>query len=73
MIRANAKERPPSSVVAGHPFFWEPAKQLQFLMEVSDWIEKKDMKDPVMRRLEWRRNKVIGNWLDSVDEILKNG
>ncbi|KAL7075973.1 hypothetical protein ACQ4LE_004797, partial [Meloidogyne hapla] len=71
MLRPEARRRPTASAVAAHPLFWEPSKQLQFLMEVSDWIEKKEPRDPVMRRLEWRRNLVFTNWLDQLDEPLR--
>uniref|UniRef100_A0A915LQ24 non-specific serine/threonine protein kinase n=1 Tax=Meloidogyne javanica TaxID=6303 RepID=A0A915LQ24_MELJA len=71
MLRPEAARRPTASAIASHPLFWEPSKQLQFLMEVSDWIEKKEPRDPVMRRLEWRRNLVFTNWLDQLDEPLR--
>ncbi|KAF7638638.1 hypothetical protein Mgra_00002016 [Meloidogyne graminicola] len=71
MLRKEAGRRPAASAVASHPLFWEPTKQLQFLMEVSDWIEKKEPRDPIMRRLEWRRDLVFTNWLDQVDELLR--
>jgi hypothetical protein len=73
MIRPNSNDRPTSSAVAAHPLFWKPSKQLQFLMEVSHWFEKIEIKDPIVKRLEWRRGEIVGNWLEKIDELLKQG
>lgn len=75
MIRPNSNDRPTSSAVAAHPLFWKPSKQLQFLMEVSDWIEKMEAKVEVeiTKRLEWKRGEIVGNWLEKIDELLKQG
>ncbi|KAL3084436.1 hypothetical protein niasHT_035238 [Heterodera trifolii] len=71
MLRLNGALRPTSSILVTHPIFWEPGKQLQFLLEVSDRIEKLESHDLIMRRLEWRRAVVVGTWLNRIDEPLK--
>uniref|UniRef100_A0A914HC90 non-specific serine/threonine protein kinase n=1 Tax=Globodera rostochiensis TaxID=31243 RepID=A0A914HC90_GLORO len=71
MLRSEATLRPTACILVAHPVFWEPGKQLQFLLEVSDRIEKLDSRDLIMRRLEWRRALVVGNWLDKIGEPLK--
>ncbi|KAI1727474.1 protein kinase domain-containing protein [Ditylenchus destructor] len=72
MLDKSASRRPNASAVAMHPLFWSPDRQLQFLMDVSDRIEKEDDYSLPVQRLE-RHNHVIvkRNWIDQLSKPLQ--
>ncbi|KAL9634857.1 MAG: hypothetical protein Q9164_003832 [Protoblastenia rupestris] len=39
MLRLNPKQRPDAANILRHPFFWSPARRLEFLCDVSDGFE----------------------------------
>ncbi|KAF2419030.1 kinase-like protein [Tothia fuscella] len=45
MLAPNPEDRPTAVQVANHPFFWPPAKRLNFLCDVSDHWER-ESRDP---------------------------
>lgn len=42
MLRKRAKDRPSSSQVLGHPFFWSGERRLEFICAVSDVLEAEE-------------------------------
>jgi serine/threonine-protein kinase/endoribonuclease IRE1 len=63
MISHDPGERPSIGTILLHPIFWSRCKQLQFLQDVSDRIEKETEKSEVMVALETGKWDVIrGDW-----------
>ncbi|MBN3274169.1 ERN1 endoribonuclease, partial [Polyodon spathula] len=63
MISSKPQERPSTSCVLKHPFFWSREKQLQFFQDVSDRIEKEPADGLIVNRLEsGGRSVVRTNW-----------
>ncbi|MGH0117024.1 UNVERIFIED_CONTAM: hypothetical protein FKN15_024969 [Acipenser sinensis] len=63
MISSKPQERPSTSCVLKHPFFWSREKQLQFFQDVSDRIEKEPAEGLIVNRLEsGARTVVRTNW-----------
>ncbi|XP_052891575.1 serine/threonine-protein kinase/endoribonuclease IRE1 [Anopheles moucheti] len=52
MIHADPGQRPPAKAVANHPLFWNNARVLTFLQDVSDRVEKIDVMTEPLRSLE---------------------
>ena len=72
MISKDPSSRPPVSRALLHPFFWSLDKQLQYLQDVSDAIEKEDPVAPTIRALECNgRTVVCGNWRLNVTQELQ--
>ncbi|KAI0795764.1 hypothetical protein C8Q75DRAFT_747312 [Abortiporus biennis] len=46
MLSPDAKERPDTSTCLIHPYFWDPAKRLNFLQDVSDRFEAMNRDPP---------------------------
>ena len=70
--------RPSSKEVLAHCLFWSKEKQLKFFQEVSDWIQWALKEQPLgsttVVDLEVGVENVFKNeWLDNVDEELKQG
>ena len=42
MLQPKPKDRPDIDAVMAHPFWWEPAKRLAFLIDLSDRVECED-------------------------------
>lgn len=42
MLRPQPKQRPTMAAVMVHPFWWPAARQLAFLIEVSNRVETED-------------------------------
>ncbi|XP_077173197.1 serine/threonine-protein kinase/endoribonuclease IRE2 isoform X3 [Paroedura picta] len=63
MISSDPARRPTGAQVLAHPFFWSPAKLLQFLLDVSDRLEKEPVGGPLLGALEAGGEGVVrGNW-----------
>lgn len=66
MLSPEPNDRPSIETIAKHPLFWDAAKSLQFLQDVSDRIEKEAVDSSVVLNLErggidvcrgdWRRH-----------------
>jgi hypothetical protein len=74
MISNDSKQRPSARDLLIHPIFWTRAKTLQFLLDVSDRIEKIESDDPILLNLEKNANVIIkNNWKVHICEELQNG
>ncbi|KAL2315212.1 Sensor for unfolded proteins in the ER ire1 [Schizosaccharomyces pombe] len=65
MIAFEPSKRPTIEVVLNHPLFWDYAKKLDFLIDVSDRfeVEERDPPSPLLQMLENNSKSVIGeNW-----------
>ncbi|XP_051003136.1 serine/threonine-protein kinase/endoribonuclease IRE2 [Acomys russatus] len=63
MLSLLPQDRPSAGEVLAHPLFWSRAKQLQFLQDVSDWLEKEPEQGPLVMALEAGSHKVVReNW-----------
>lgn len=72
MIDHNPANRPDTSIIMKHPFFWESGKKLQFLLKASDRfeIERRDPPSDILLVLESVGEKVHnGNWHKKFDEV----
>ena len=62
---ANDPSRRPSAVeVSAHPFFWTSAKRLDFLVSISDRLEREPSNSSVMVLLESKAAAVVGRHWD---------
>ncbi|XP_045598023.2 serine/threonine-protein kinase/endoribonuclease IRE1 isoform X2 [Procambarus clarkii] len=52
MVSSKPSERPPTSAVLKHPFYWSPEKVLGFFQDVSDRVEKEGGDSMVVMNLE---------------------
>lgn len=63
-------ERPTAESVHLHPYFWTPANQLRFFMDVSDRVEKEENSNLVLR---WEHNCVgpvlRGGWMHRCPDL----
>ncbi len=74
MISSDPKQRPTAKELIIHPIFWSKAKTLQFLLDVSDRIEKIEPDDPILLNLEKNANVIIkNNWKVHICDELQNG
>ncbi|KAM5227708.1 serine/threonine-protein kinase/endoribonuclease IRE2 [Ctenodactylus gundi] len=63
MLSPLPQARPSALQVLAHPLFWSRAKQLQFLQDVSDWLEKEPEQGPLVTALEAEGYRVVrDNW-----------
>ena len=63
MINKDPNRRPSAAKALLHPLFWNSDKQLQFLQDVSDAIEKEAMTNPAIQALESNAYNVVrNNW-----------
>ncbi|PPQ65135.1 hypothetical protein CVT24_003225 [Panaeolus cyanescens] len=72
MLDPEASERPDTTTCLLHPFFWDPARRLNFLQDASDRFEImcRDPKDPHLLTLEKNAAVVVGNdWYARLDKI----
>lgn len=70
MITRNPKLRPNTSQVLIHPYFWDNAKKLEFLLKVSDRfeVERRDPPSELLTKLESVAPNVIGDdWCAKFD------
>lgn len=74
MIAFHPTLRPQARRVANHPFFWSPLKRLQFLLELSDRVEKTtDERDEmIVRMLDASAATVLrGDWRTRIGDELQ--
>ncbi|KAF8062248.1 other/IRE protein kinase [Lyophyllum atratum] len=72
MLDPAAYERPDTTTCLLHPFFWDPARRLNFLQDASDRFEImcRDPKDPYLLVLEKEAYGIVGNdWHTRLDKI----
>ena len=73
MISRDPQKRPTAEAVQRHAYFWSPSKQLMFLQDLSDRLEKESRDPPssLLKVLERQANKLIGrNWSTQVNRTL---
>lgn len=71
MIHFNPLNRPSANAVLQHPIFWKKSKVLTFFQDVSDRIEKEDINNFVVQKLEENSLSVVkGDWCSQIDEEL---
>jgi serine/threonine-protein kinase/endoribonuclease IRE1 len=73
MLSPRPEDRPTAVQVANHPFFWSPAKRLNFLCDVSDHWERepRDPNSPHLQALEdigYEQGIHYGNFLAKLDK-----
>ena len=69
MIGTEPSLRPPSSAVLKHPVFWSKDKNLTFLQDVSDRVDKEESDSAILATIERNRMEIVrGNWLEVLDE-----
>ena len=74
MIAKEPKKRPTTSSILAHPTFWSKLKQLQFLQDVSDRIERLELTDPIIVELERGANVTLkNNWKSHICPMLQYG
>jgi serine/threonine-protein kinase/endoribonuclease IRE1 len=74
MIAHNPAYRPSTRDVLKHCLFWSKSKQLAFLQDVSDRIEKEPSSSLVVQALERDASSVLrGDWRNNVGEDLRQG
>ncbi|EAU84069.1 other/IRE protein kinase [Coprinopsis cinerea okayama7 len=72
MLDPEASERPDTTACLLHPFFWDPARRLNFLQDASDRFEImcRDPKDPLLLQLETGALAIVGNdWHARLDRL----
>ncbi|ORZ35034.1 kinase-like domain-containing protein [Catenaria anguillulae PL171] len=75
MIAHDPEVRPTTGQLLVHPFFWSPARRLNFLADVSDRfeVETKDPPSELVQILEHGAEHVVeGGWTDRIDRSLAN-
>jgi serine/threonine protein kinase len=70
-IQFEPEQRPPASALLGHPFFWNDARKLQFLIDVSDALferpESRHLRYEIERGCESNVLGPKGNWSLRID------
>ncbi|KAL7665377.1 non-specific serine/threonine protein kinase [[Candida] zeylanoides] len=72
MISHDPRQRPDTSQIMRHPFFWPPAKRLEFLLRVSDRfeVERRDPPSELLLKLEAVAPAVFGtDWHRQMDAV----
>ncbi|KAG6819104.1 hypothetical protein H0H93_015442 [Arthromyces matolae] len=72
MLDPVAQARPDTTTCLLHPFFWDPAKRLNFLQDASDRFEImcRDPRDPNLTVLETDALAIVGSdWHSRLDKI----
>lgn len=73
MIQPEPESRPPISTILKYPFFWTKSNQLQFLLDVSDRIDKLESDNDLLRSVERNRQKIFAyGWADCLTQDLRN-
>lgn len=63
MLSSKPSERPPTSAILKHPFYWSPEKVLTFFQDVSDRVEKEGGDSMIVMNLERGGvDVVLGDW-----------
>ncbi|XP_042545749.1 serine/threonine-protein kinase/endoribonuclease IRE2 [Dipodomys spectabilis] len=72
MLSPLPQARPSAPHVLAHPLFWSRAKQLQFFLDVSDWLEKEPEQGPLLTALEEGGHTVVrDNWHQHISAPLQ--
>lgn len=72
MIQSKPSDRPPISTILKYPLFWSNKRQLRFLQEVSDRIDKEDRLSEISRRVERRSKEIFGyDWINCLSQDLQ--
>ncbi|ODV63506.1 bifunctional endoribonuclease/protein kinase IRE1, partial [Ascoidea rubescens DSM 1968] len=61
MLNSNAKERPTSSMILKHPYFWTNERKIEFLLKVSDKLNILDRDSFVILSFEKISKKIFKN------------
>jgi serine/threonine protein kinase len=64
MLANDPMHRPSAAEVSAHPFFWSSAKRLDFLVFVSDRLEREPSNSPIMITLESNAAAIVGRHWD---------
>jgi serine/threonine-protein kinase/endoribonuclease IRE1 len=75
MIESNVEKRLSSNMVSFHPFFWPPAKKLNFLLDLSDRLDVESKEASLMlARLEQLSMQVFGKegWFSNTESTTQN-
>ena len=70
MIRTSAVKRFTIHQCLHHPYYWSSQKQLNFLVDVSDRLEKEDRDCVIITQLEKHAQKIVDNWMGSIGSIV---
>lgn len=73
LIDANPANRPNASVIMKHPLFWSNHKRLEFIIKVSDTVDRVNRKEPsaLLDSLESHAAKVHNmDWRSALDQEL---
>ncbi|KRX99077.1 Serine/threonine-protein kinase/endoribonuclease ire-1, partial [Trichinella pseudospiralis] len=72
MIHSVPAARPKMVHVLKHPFFWPKSKQLSFLLDVSDRVEKETAQCELVQHLEHRGNVIVNrDWRQCICPLLQ--
>ncbi|KZV63390.1 kinase-like protein [Peniophora sp. CONT] len=72
MLAPEAGDRPDTTAILMHPYFWDAGKRLNFLQDASDRFEimPRDPRDPMLTTLETNAHSVIGpDWIGRLDRV----
>ncbi|KAF5323103.1 hypothetical protein D9611_009216 [Ephemerocybe angulata] len=72
MLHPEASERPDTTSILLHPFFWDSGRRLNFLQDASDRFEImcRDPRDPKLVELENNAMTVVGgDWYSRLDKV----
>lgn len=64
MLANDPMHRPSAAQVSAHPFFWSSAKRLDFLVLLSDRLEREPSNSPIMITLESNAATIVGRHWD---------
>ncbi|CAK9298879.1 unnamed protein product [Gordionus sp. m RMFG-2023] len=72
MLSTDPQMRPLAKTCINHPYFWTDEKRLQYLLDLSDLLEKADSKTELVKRLEKYSTFVLegGDWKSRIDSEL---
>ncbi|XP_053654534.1 serine/threonine-protein kinase/endoribonuclease IRE1 isoform X2 [Cherax quadricarinatus] len=71
MVSSKPSERPPTSAILKHPFYWSPEKILGFFQDASDRVEKEGGDSMVVMNLERGGVDIVhGNWRHHMHPIV---
>ncbi|XP_065660136.1 serine/threonine-protein kinase/endoribonuclease IRE1 isoform X2 [Hydra vulgaris] len=72
MLSVEPSQRPSANCILKHPFFWTKSKQLSFLQDVSDRIEKEPEGAEILKKLQDGSIAVVrGDWKLHIGEELQ--
>jgi len=66
-------QRPSSSTLLKHPFYWDKARELSFFQDVSDRIEKEKESADILKSLQSNSIAVVrGDWKMHIGQLLQD-